>query len=556
MSINYVLGIDFGTDSVRTVLIDAANGNEAASAVFFYPRWKEGRFCDPSRNRFRQHPKDYLEGLENSVRQCLSRGPDGCGKKVAAIGIDTTGSTPAPIDRDGTLLSLRPEFAENPNAMFILWKDHTAVQEAEEINRTSRAWSGTDFTRYVGGIYSSEWFFAKILHILRKDKAVQQEAFSWVEHCDWIPAVLTGTTAPQRLKRGVCAAGHKAMWHESWDGLPSDAFLEALDPCLAGLRDRLYNKTYTADQTAGTLTQAWAVTLGLPEGIPVGIGAFDAHMGAVGGGIAPGVFVRVMGTSTCDMLICSHADAKQTPVRGICGQVDGSIVPGFLGMEAGQSAFGDLFAWFRDLLSWPTRLLAHSDVVDPKTGKALAGELADRLIPHLSEAASNIPINGSDPVAVDWLNGRRTPDASQALKGAITGLSLGSDAPRIFKALVEAAAFGSRAIVDRFNSEGVTIREVVAIGGVAKKSPFVMQVLADMLNLEIKVVENEQTVALGAAMFAAVAGGLYATVEQAQAAMGSAIESVYRPDPERAKAYEQRYARYLRIGAFIEKELT
>ncbi len=556
MSVNYVLGIDFGTDSVRTVLIDAANGHEAASAVFFYPRWNQGLFCDPSRNRFRQHPKDYLEGLEHSVRQCLSQGPAGCGDKVAALSIDTTGSTPAPIGRDGTLLSLRPEFAENPNAMFILWKDHTAVQEAEEINRTSRTWGGTDFTRYCGGIYSSEWFFAKILHILRRDKAVQKEAFSWVEHCDWIPAVLTGTTAPERMKRSACAAGHKAMWHASWDGLPSDAFFEAVDPCLAGLRDRLYQKTYTADKTAGTLTRQWAQTLGLSEGIPVGIGAFDAHMGAVGGGIAPGVFVRVMGTSTCDMLICSHEEAKETPVRGICGQVDGSIVPGFLGLEAGQSAFGDIFAWFRNLLAWPTRLLTQSDVVDSKTGDALADELTDRLIPCLSEAASWIPIDESCPIAVDWLNGRRTPDANQALKGAITGLSLGSDAPRIFRALVEAAAFGSRAIVDRFTSEGVPIREVVAIGGVAKKSPFVMQVLANVLNLEIKVVQNEQTVALGAAMFAAVAGGLYATVEQAQAGMGSAIESVYHPDPEQVEAYDIRYARYHRIGAFIERELA
>lgn len=556
MGPKYVIGLDYGTDSVRAVLIDPTTGGEAASDVFYYPRWAKGEYCSPTQNQFRQHPLDYLEGLKQTVRNTLAKGPEGCAQQIAAISIDTTGSTPVAVDRDGTALSLLPEFADNPNAMFILWKDHTAVAEAEEINRVARTWGGIDFTKFVGGIYSSEWFFSKILHILRVDADVRKMAHSWVEHCDWLPAVLTGTTDPKQLKRGVCSAGHKAMWHASWDGLPSEEFLQAVDPLLTGLRERLYSRTYTADQAAGGLTQEWSRELGLPKGTPVGIGAFDAHMGAVGGSIEPHRFVRVIGTSTCDMLIAPPEAFGDTLVRGICGQVDGSIVPGMIGMEAGQSAFGDIYAWFRDLLLWPAQLLADSQVIETQTADTLVGEMTDRLIPTLSEAAAEIPIGESGIVAIDWLNGRRTPDANQALKGALTGLQLGSDAPRIFRALVEATAFGSKAIVDRFLAEGVPIKEVIAIGGVAKKSPFVMQVLADVLEMEIKVAKSEQTVALGAAMFAAVVGGIFNTVAEAQAAMGSGIERVFRPISENVVQYRGLYEKYQKIGAFIERELT
>jgi L-ribulokinase len=555
MGSNYVIGLDYGTDSVRAVLVDTTGG-EVATNTFYFPRWEKGEYCKPARNQFRQHPLDYLEGLKQTVRNTLAKGPYGCAEQVAAISIDTTGSTPVAVDRHGTVLSLRPEFADNPNAMFILWKDHTAMAEAEEINQTARTWGGIDFTRYVGGIYSSEWFYAKILHILRVDEEVRKKAYTWVEHCDWLPAVLTGTTSLELLKRGVCAAGHKAMWHASWGGLPSEAFFQTLDPLLTGLRERLYDRTYTADQAAGELTEEWARELGLPAGTMVGIGAFDAHMGAVGGSIEPYSFVRVIGTSTCDMLIAPPAEVGDTLVRGICGQVDGSIVPGMIGMEAGQSAYGDIYAWFRDLLLWPGQLLADSEVIDSQTADALVDEMVDGLIPTLSEAAAEIPIGESGIVAVDWLNGRRTPDASQTLKGAITGLKLGSDAPRIFRALVEATAFGGKAIVDRFLAEGVPIKEVIAIGGVARKSPFVMQVLADVLNMEIKVAKSEQTVALGAAMFAAVVGGIFNNITEAQATMGCGIETVYRPIADNVVQYQPLYEKYQKIGTFIEKELT
>ncbi|MBP1655369.1 MAG: L-ribulokinase, partial [Bacteroidetes bacterium] len=348
-----VLGVDFGTDSVRAVLVNATDGTEIASAVAHYVRWGKGLFCDPPSNTFRQHPRDYLEGLEQSVRQALAQAPPGTAERVRGISVDTTGSTPVAVDQQGTPLALTPGFEENPNAMFILWKDHTAVGEAEEINRLAKTWGGTDFTMYEGGIYSSEWFWAKLLHVLRKDPQVRQKAFSWVEHCDWIPAILTGSTNPLTLKRSRCAAGHKAMWHESFDGLPSEDFLVKLDPLLKGLRGKLYRETHTSDVAAGSLSAEWASRLGLPLTVQVGVGAFDAHVGAIGGEIQPYVLTKIMGTSTCDMIVAPMKEMEQKLVQGICGQVDGSIIPGMLGMEAGQSAFGDVYAWFKDLLMWP-----------------------------------------------------------------------------------------------------------------------------------------------------------------------------------------------------------
>lgn len=292
-----------------------------------------------------------------------------------------------------------------------------------------------------------------------------RSAYSWVEHCDWIPAILTGNSDPLTLKRSRCAAGHKAMWHEAFGGLPSEAFLVALDPLLAGLRDRLYKDTYTCDISAGTLTPEWAAKLGLPEGVTVGVGAFDAHLGALGAEIQPYHLSKVMGTSTCDMLVAPMDEINDRLVSGICGQVDGSIVPGMMGLEAGQSAFGDIYAWFRKLLEWPlTTLLQETSLVDEGTRQKLADEVSGKIIARLSEEAARLPIGESGLVALDWLNGRRTPDANQNLTGAITGLNLGSDAPRIFRALVEATAFGSKAINDRFMEEGVRIDGVIALG--------------------------------------------------------------------------------------------
>lgn len=554
---NYVIGVDFGTDSVRSVIVDAADGSEMASSVVDYPRWKAGKYCNPSENQFRQHPLDYLEGLEYTIRDALRNAKGLNATEIIALSVDTTGSTPVAVNKEGTPLSLTDPFRENPNAMFILWKDHTAVKEADEINLLARSWGGVDYTKFEGGVYSSEWFWAKILHVMRGDTGVRESAFSWVEHCDWIPALLTGNTDPLTIKRSRCAAGHKAMWHEAFGGLPSEEFLTKLDPLLAGLRDRLYRDTFTCDVDVGTMTSEWASRLGLTDRVHVGVGAFDAHLGAVGGEIEPGYLSKVMGTSTCDMIVTPTKEIEDKLVQGICGQVDGSITPGMLGLEAGQSAFGDVYAWFKNLLMWPIeQFIPRSTTMDEPAKEKLIMEISERIIPELSEQAKAIPIEESGIVALDWLNGRRTPDANQNLRGAITGLNLGSDAPRIFRALVEATAFGSKKIVDRFLEQGVEIKGVIALGGVAKKSPFVMQVVADVLNMPIKVARAEQTCALGSAMAAAVVGGFYATIEEAQKAMGGGFETEYIPNPENAEKYKVIYAKYTRLGEFVERELT
>ncbi len=551
----YVCGVDFGTDSVRCVVIDAADGSEISGAVSAYPRWSEGLFCDAPRNRFRQHPLDYIESFESSMREAVSRAPQGVASRIRAISVDTTGSTPAAVDRTGTPLALLPGFESNPNAMFVLWKDHTSVREAEEINRRAHSWGGTDFTKFEGGVYSSEWFWSKILHVLREDPAIRGSAYSWVEHCDWFTALLTGVTESRLIRRSRCAAGHKAMWHESFGGLPSEEFLAGLDPLLAGLRDRLYVETETSDISAGVLSPAWAARLGLPASVRVGVGAFDAHMGAVGGGISPYTMTKIMGTSTCDVIVAPMNEMEGKLVRGICGQVDGSVIPGMLGMEAGQSAFGDIYAWFKSVLMWPVEtLIGSSPLIGAPARERLVAEASDRLIEELSRQAAALPGGDAGVLALDWMNGRRTPDANQLLKGALTGLSLGSDAPRIFRALVESTAFGARAIADRFAREGVPIRGVIALGGVAKKSPFIMQIVTDVMDVPIRVPRAEQTCALGAAMFAAVAAGLYPSLPEAMKAMASPWECEYAPRPQYARMYAALYERYFALAGFVETE--
>ena len=557
MTDKYVIGLDYGTDSVRAVVVNTANGETAGTSVFEYPRWKQGLYCDPASNRFRQHPLDYIEGMETTVREALKGLPREIIDNIAGITVDTTGSTPVAVDRRGVPLSLKPGFEDDPDAMFVLWKDHTAIKEAAEINEVSKTWGGTDFTMYSGGVYSSEWFWAKILHVLRSSEKIRENAFSWVEHCDWIPALLTGNTDPLKLKRSRCAAGHKAMWHKDFNGLPPEEFLVRVDPLLSGLRDRLFTETYTCDVSAGFISEEWSRRLGLPSGVRIGAGAFDAHLGAIGGEIKPYHLVKVMGTSTCDMLVAHMSEAGDKLVAGICGQVDGSIIPGMLGLEAGQSAFGDVYAWFGKLLLWPVEeIISTMSWLDENSRERIREETSERIIAELTREAEQLPDDETALVALDWLNGRRTPFASQELKGAIAGLSLGSDAPRIFKSLVEATAFGSKMINDRFIEEGVRIDGVIAIGGVARKNPWVMQIVTDVLNKPISVASSDQTCALGSAMAASVMAGIHPDFESARKAMGGGFEKEYRPDPAKARKYDELYLRYKKLGAFIEHELT
>jgi L-ribulokinase len=541
---SYVIGVDYGTDSVRSVVVDAATGAELASSVFYYPRWKDELFCDAPSNLFRQHPLDYTEGLATTIKDCIAKAGKSVAGSIKAISIDTTGSTPVATDASGTPLALLKGFEENPNAMFVLWKDHTAVREAAEINEHAKKYA-TNYLDYAGGIYSSEWFWAKLLHILREDGAVREKCHSFVEHCDWIPFVLTGGKHISEMKRSRCAAGHKALWAAEFGGLPPDQFFKEWDPLLSGFRDRLFTDTYTADKPAGNLCREWADRLGLSTDVIIGVGAFDAHMGAVGGQIEPYHLSKVMGTSTCDMLIAPAKDIEGKLVKGICGQVPGSIIPGMMGLEAGQSAFGDAYAWFKDLISWPLYQFGDEE---------MAESISEKIIPELTKHASQLPVTEQSEYAIDWFNGRRTPDANQLLKGALMGLNLGSNAPQIFRSIVESTCFGAKAIVDRFNEENVPVRGLIGLGGVARKSAYIMQMMADVMDMPIRIHRSEQTCALGAAMFAATAAGLYSKVEDAMKAMGPGFDMEYHPDPAKVAIYKKRYQAYKTMGGFLESQ--
>ena len=541
---NYVIGADFGTDSVRSVIIDTANGEEVAASVFYYPRWKQGKYCDPTLQQYRQHPLDYMEGLQTSIKSCTEKVGEDVAKNIRAISVDTTGSTPVAVNKEGVPLSLLPGFEHNPNAMFVLWKDHTSTDEALQINKHAKNYD-INYLAYVGGIYSSEWFWAKLLHIIRQDEAVRKNIYSFVEHCDWVPFLLTGGKNADEIVRGVCSAGHKCLWSETFEGLPPNKFFTELDPLLDGFTDRLFSKTSTSDKAVGTISKEWAEKLGLPENVLIGVGAFDCHMGAVGGEIEPYYLSKVMGTSTCDILVAPRADMENKLVKGICGQVNGSVIPGMIGMEAGQSAFGDAYAWFKNLIAWPLQFVSDEEE---------RNKIESQMLAELSTAAAQLPVREDDELALDWLNGRRTPDANQKLTGAFTGLNLASGAPQLFKALVEATCFGSKAITDRFIEEGIPVKGLIALGGVARKSPFVMQTMANVSNMPIKVHSSEQTCAGGAAMFAATIAGIYPKVEDAMKAMGQGFEKTYHPQPGLVEIYAKRYKKYLELGRKLEAE--
>ena len=537
----YVIGLDFGTDSCRALIVDVRNGDEVATGISFYPRWKAGLYCDAQSNRYRQHPLDYIESMTEAVHTALSHLTEEEIASICGLCFDTTGSTPALTDCNGMPLALNPEFAEEPDAMFILWKDHTAVREAEQINALMKE-RNLDYLLYEGGTYSSEWVWSKVLHVINTNSRVKEAVYSWTEHCDWMTGLVTGNTIPEKMLRSRCAAGHKAMWHERWLLSSSEVLLE-LNPSLNRILPHLFTQTYTSDTRAGTLTAEWAGKLGLPQGIAVAVGALDAHMGAVGASVASGVLTRIMGTSTCDIMVAEKHEIGDRCIEGICGQVDGSVLPGFIGLEAGQSAFGDIYAWFRKFMSWPLKNIPEGEAKQ---------KVMDTMLIELTREAQALKLSENDIVALDWMNGRRTPYADQNVKGMIAGLTLGSTAPEVFKALVEATAFGSRRIVEHMKAQGLHIDSVNGIGGISKKAPFVMQTLADVLNMPIRIVRSQQTCALGAAMFAAVAAGVYQDIMEAMKYMGSDVEVEYKPDTRRVRVYETLYKKYLELAKNAE----
>lgn len=540
----YVIGVDFGSDSCRAVLMDACDGRRVADSSCEYPRWIAGKYCDPAGDRYRQHPQDYIDVFRHVIGEIAAKAGASVMAKVEGMSFDTTASTPVLVDGNGTPLALLPEFAEDPDAMFILWKDHTSKAEADEINALAHGWD-VDYTSFSGGIYSPEWVWAKVLHVLRTNDRVAGAACSWMEHCDWMTAWLTGDTRPEKIFRSRCAAGHKAMWRAEWGGLPSEEFLNRLDPRLGAMRARLYEDSYTSDVCAGTICPELAAELGLPGTMKVGVGAIDAHVGAVGASISEDVLTRIVGTSTCDILVSAAENVGDRRIKGICGQVDGSVIPGLIGFEAGQAAFGDVYAWYKKLLLWPLQEFLPEE----------ADRIGGKLLPALEKAAAGIEPGPASVIALDWFNGRRTPDSDQRVKGAVAGLTLGTTAPMIYRALIEATAFGTKAIVDRFREEGVIIKSVLAIGGISQKSPLVMQTMADVIGMPVSVVDCDQACALGAGMLAAVAAGIYKTVPEAQKAMRSPLGKTYVPDMDRNRIYMELYRRYEALGAFSREDM-
>jgi len=526
----YAIGLDYGTNSVRCLIVDTSNGRELGTCVHEYETGEAGILLDAAdHNLARQNPADYLKGAEVSVAGAIDEARKADSKfdpkNVIGIGVDTTGSTPLPVDKKGTPLAMLDAFKDNPNAHAWLWKDHTGYAEAAEITELARK-EHPEYLAKCGGTYSSEWFFSKILHCLRVAPKVFDAAYTWVEHADWLPAVLTGTDAPAKIRRCRCAAGHKAMFSDEWGGYPDEAFLARLDPRLGKLRRTLGNKTYAVDQIAGKLTDAWASKLGLKAGIPVAMGAFDAHLGGVGSGIRTGVLVKIIGTSTCDMVV-APSSAKLPDIPGICGIVDGSILPGFCGLEAGQSAVGDIFNWFVNYIQ--------------PGGKQAGSHQA------LTEKAARLKPGQSGLLALDWNNGNRTILVDQRLTGLLLGQTLHTRPEEIYRALVEATAFGALTIINRFEEYGIEISEVVNCGGISEKNAMLMQIYADVTGREMKISRSAQTCALGSAIAAAVVGGAFGGFAEAQAAMCGIKDTTFKPIPENHAVYRRLYGLYRQL---------
>ena len=559
MPAKYTIGLDYGTNTVRCLIVNVANGAEVGTAVWTYAHGTQGVVLSRDPNLARQHPADYIAGAEITIKQALAAARKTVkgfsADQVIGIGVDTTGSTPMPVDANGQPLVYQKKFANHPATLAWLWKDHTGVAEAAEITALAKE-IRPQYLAKCGGIYSSEWFFSKLLHCLRTAPEVFNAAHSWIELSDFVPADLTGTLAPDKFIAGVCAAGHKAMWNAKWNGYPDEEFLGKLDPKLAALRSRLSPRVHTIDRAVGGLTEAWAKKTGLKADIPVVVGAFDCHLGAVGTGVTPGTLVKIIGTSTCDISVWpsisgtgilpvssenkneTHGqDARATAladIPGVCGIVDGSVLPGYFGIEAGQSAVGDIFNWF-------------VNYVQP-LGKAGTHEA-------LTVDAAKLQPGESGLLALDWNNGNRTILVDQRLTGALIGQTLYTTPAEIYRALIEATAFGALTIINRMEEYGVKISQIVNCGGIAEKNPVVMQIYADVTGRPMKVSRSAQTCALGSAIAAAVIAGAHPDYAAAQKKMTGLKPKIYKPNAKAHAIYKELYPLYRTLhDAFGTKE--
>lgn len=529
----YVIGIDFGTESGRAVLVDVADGRELASAVYRYANGVIDEVLPGTNIRLEhdwalQDPNDYLETFKQTIPAVLKESgvsPD----DVIGVGIDFTACTMMPVKADGTPLCFLPEWRNNPHAWVKLWKHHAAQPEADKINQVARERGEPWLARY-GGKISSEWFFSKTLQILDEAPEVYAAADRLIEAADWVIWQLCG-----QEKRNLCTAGYKAIWSKS-EGYPSNAFFAALDPRLENVVDtKLSRRLYALGEKAGGLTPQAAQWTGLRPGTAVAIANVDAHVTVPAATVVtPGRMVMIMGTSICHMVLGTEVHM----VEGMCGVVEDGIIPGYFGYEAGQSGVGDIFAWFVD------------NGVPPEYHEQARRRGVD-LHQLLEEEAAKLRPGESGLLALDWWNGNRSVLVDADLEGLLLGMTLATKAPEIYRALIEATAFGTRVIIEAFDHSGVAVDELVAAGGLPERNKLLMQIFADVTGREIKLVASPQAPALGSAMHAAVAAGPeaggYRTIVEAAEKMAYLKDEMYRPIPEHRPVYDQLFAEYVRL---------
>ena len=554
MDKSFVIGLDFGTDSARAVLVNACNGEQIAEDVQYYPRWKQGLYCDPVKKQFRQHPLDYIECLGKILHGVLDPHPE-CRPHIKAIALDTTASTPCLADENLTPLALKEKYQDNADAMFVLWKDHTAEKEAEEIEKACHQ-SKNDYTKVAGYRYSAECYWSKVMHLLRVNEELARDAYTVIEECDWIPALLTANTDPKKAKIGHCGAAQKMFWSKEWGGFPPRKFFTDMEPKLGPILDTMNAREYTSDKAYGTISKKWAEELDIPLQTVVGTGNVDSHQGAIGAGVTYRTAVINLGTSACCMAVMPAEQMGNRIIEGVFGQADSIILPGMIGFEIGLSAFGDVFAWFKRILMYTTEnILGNAKTLDSKQKEEVIREVEENIMQQLTLDAEKLPLREDAPFATDWLNGRRSPDINPYLWGSLMGLRLATTAPELYYALVESTAFALKRVVDTLAKGEVAIDKIIGVGGISQKSPFVMQMLTDVIGKDIHVSACKQSCALGSAICAAVVGGVYSTIEQAQKHMCMPIIKVYHPRAELREHFERRFKKYMACDKFTKSML-
>ncbi len=533
MDERFTIGIDFGTESARAVIVSVATGEEVASAVYQYDHGVMDKSLPDGKTPLPpdfalQHPADYLRAVEHATRGALAASGV-APRQVIGVGIDFTACTMLPVYGDGTPLCLDPQFSAEPHAFVKLWKHHAAQPQANRINAVG-AERGESFLRRYGGKYSSEWFFSKLLETLEMAPRVYDAAARFIEAADWVVWQLTG-----RESRNACTAGYKAMWDKR-EGFPSGQFFAALDPRLEDVVDRKMSRVISyAGERVGGLTPEMAARTGLPPGIAVASANVDAHVAVPAATVVePGKLVMVMGTSICHMVL----GREQRFVEGMCGVVEDGIIPGYYGFEAGQSAVGDIFAWF------------VKNAVPPEYHREAAERGMD-VYAVLEERASRLAPGEHGLLALDWWNGNRSVLVDADLTGLMVGMTLSTKPEEMYRALIEATAFGTATIIDSFERSGVPVRELYACGGLPNRNKLLMQIYADVTGREIRVAASEQTSALGSAMFAAVAAGPelggHDSIVSAARHMAHLCPDLYRPDPRSHETYRLLWQEYARL---------